>query len=321
MKIYKARQLSPMKLKAALMVLYIASMTLLLLFTRQVSAQDSAQSMAVVSSTPSRRYENNQTFVGRVYRKDNNVWIYTKEFADLFGMPGQYIGDVQGIAAAAFRIEDTSIQECGFLGRADACRRVEECLLDLYFDESKTPLPWATEIKTQWRPSYSSMIWLRSLNKKERPHGNLAVDPTPGVIRNESTHSSFIPFADPVSKLEAIFTTNANTDRGGVDAVSHALSIEGYMRNFYRNLSVVNIRFGCGAPSREDINIRLDAIRHGIHDIPVARFNRIYLPKIFAKKISERTRVQKEKNPLPYSNLLASPIGSNGTQSTDNNNQ
>ena len=133
-------------------------------------------------STPSNQssHEINQTFDGRAFFKDNNIWVYTKDFADLFGMPAKYIEDVQGIAAAAFRIEDTSYQQCGFGGRVDACRKVEECLLDLYFDEAKTPLPWATEIKSQWQPAYASMRWLRPLNRAERPHGTLAVDPALG---------------------------------------------------------------------------------------------------------------------------------------------
>jgi hypothetical protein len=303
MEIYKAMQLN-MKLKTGLVVLHMASMILFLVCARQVSAQDSSQRLSTVHNSASQRYEINQTFDGQVYRKDNNVWIYTKEFADLFGMPKQYIGDVRGIAAAAFRIEDTSFQECGFFGKADACRRVEECLIDLYFDESKTPLPWATAIKSQWKPSYSSMVWLRPLDiRRERPHGTLAVDPPSGVIRNEVMHSAFIPFADPVSKVEAIFTTNAYTDRGGMEAVSGALPLRGYMRDFYRNFSVVNLRFGCGTTSREDINIRLDAKRDGIFEIPVARFNQVYLPTIFVQKINERMRVQSGTTPISYGNL------------------
>lgn len=305
-----------MKLKTGLVTLHLAAMILFAVCAGQVFAQDSSQRLSTARNSSSQRYEINQTFDGQVYWKDNNVWVYTKDFADLFGMPGQSVEDVQGIAAAAFRIEDTSFQECGFFGRADACRRVEMCLIDLYFDESKTPLPWATEIKSQWKPSYSSMVWLRPPNvKKERPHGTLAVDPPPGVIRNELTHSALIPFADPVSKIEAIFTTNANTDQGGVEAVSGALAIRGYMRNFYRDLSVINLQFGCGTTSRKDVNIWLDAKRDGIFETPVARFNRVYLPTKFVQRINERLRAQSGKNPiLPYAKIIAPPSESDGTQ-------
>lgn len=289
-----------MKHKTTPVSLFFASAIWLLASTAQVSAQDLPQRLSHARNSSSQRYEINQTFDGQAYRKDNNVWVYTKEFADIFGMPGQYIGDVRGVAAAAFRVEDTSFQECGFFGKADACRRVEACLLDLYFDESKEPLPWVTDSKSQWKPSYSSMIWLRPPNvEKERPHGTLAIDPPKGVIRNELTHSAIIPFADPKSKVEAIFTTNANSDRGGPDEVSGALPIRGYMRSFYRDLSVVNVQFSCTPSSRQDININLDAKRDGVFESPLARFNRVYLPKLFVQRINELQRTQNAKNAIP----------------------
>lgn len=114
----------------------------------QAQIPPAQQRLSTPRNSASQRYEVNQTFDGQAFYKDNNVWVYNKEFAELFGMPAKYIEDVQGVVAAAFRIEDTSYQQCGFGGRIDACRKVEECLLDLYFDESKTPLPWATEIKS-----------------------------------------------------------------------------------------------------------------------------------------------------------------------------
>ena len=123
-------------------------------------AQDAPQPQQERLSTPrnaaSQRYEINQTFGGQAYFKDNNVWVYDKDFAELFGMPAKYIEGIQGVAAAAFRLEEAPFQECGFGGRDEACRKVEYCYLDLYFDESKTPLPWASELKSQWLPRYGS---------------------------------------------------------------------------------------------------------------------------------------------------------------------
>ena len=299
-------------------VLPVAFALLPLLCPGQAMAQEASQRLSTARNSASQRYEINQTFDGQVYRKDNNVWVYTKGFADLFGMPQQYIDEVQGIAAAAFRIEDTSYQECGFGGKADACRKVEECLLDLYFDESRDPLPWATEIKSQWKPSYSSMIWLRPLDVRvERPHGTLAIEPPPGIIRNKRTNGTFIPFADPVSKLEAIFTTNAGTAIGGDDAVNQGLHLMGYMRDFYRNLSVVSLQFGCMTTSRKAVNIRLNAIRSGIYEEPVAKFNRVYLPPGFVQRLNERLKEQSDKNARFYRSLFSPPLGTKGTQNND----
>lgn len=272
------------------------------------------QRLSTPRNQSSQRYEINQTYDGQAFRKDNNTWVYTKEFADLFGMPSKYIEDVQGATAAAFRIEDRSYQECGFGGREDACRKVEDCLIDLYFDERKTPLPWATEIKSQWLPRYSSMIWLRPLDPKERPHGVLAVEPEPGIVRNETLHGQLIPFADPASKREAIFITNINVGENSGWSMSGAMALLGYTRDFYRNLSVVSLQFGCGTFTRRTIDIQLDAKRQ-VFDDPIARFNRIVLPEGFVRRIKDLQKQNSDRNAAFYRSLFAPPLGTKGTSS------
>jgi hypothetical protein len=283
-----------------------------------VQAQEQSERLSRITNQSSQRYEINQTFGGQAFFKDNNIWAVNKGFADLFGMPQQSIADVQGVAAAAFRIEDTSYQECGFGGRPDACRKVEECVLDLYFDETKTPLPWATDIKMQWYPKNSSMRWLRPLDvRRERPYGTMAVEPPPGIIRNKGRNSAFIPFADPVSKVEASFVTNAHTDQGGDDEVSNGPYLLGYMRDFYRNLSVVSLQFGCMTTSRKTVVIHLNSIRNGIYESPVAKFNKVTLPASFVLQINERMQIQKERNAVFYRSLFAPPLGTKGAQTND----
>jgi hypothetical protein len=291
---------------------------LLLCVAQQTFAQDSSQQLSKPRNQSSQRYEINQTFDGQVYNKDNNVWVYTKEFADLFGMPQQYIEDVQGIAAAAFRIEDRSYQECGFGGQADVCRKIEQCLIDLYFDERKNPLPWITDIKSQWKPSYSSMIWLRPLDiRSERPYGTLAIDPPPGVIRNIGGNSALIPFADPISKVEAIFTSNVFDAPGDTEAVSGSMYLLGYMHDFYKQLSVVSLQFGCGTFSRKSINIRLDSKRKGAYETPVARFNKVVLPEGFVQRIKNIQKARSDRNAVFYRSLFPPPLGTKGTQNSN----
>ena len=298
-------------------IVTVSACVLTLAFSFGTNAQEQAQPQAPAAqqrlTTPnnqsSQRYEINQTFDRAAFFKDNNVWVYNKEFADLFGMPAKFIEGVQGIAAAAFRIEDTSFQQCGFGGRADACRKVEECLLDLYFDESKTPLPWATEIKSQWQPAYASMRWLRPLDPKERPHGTLAVEPAPGIIRNETLHGQMIPFADPVSKREAIFTSNKGDAAAGEETVSGgSMALIGYTRDFYKGLSVVNLQFGCGTVNRKQLNLRLDAKKSGAYEPPIARFNRIVLPEGFVERVNELQKARIDKNAIFYRSLFAPPV-------------
>ncbi|MDP1654661.1 MAG: hypothetical protein Q8K91_17545 [Hylemonella sp.] len=283
------------------------------LLAQMVGAQDLAQQrLSKPRNQSSQRYEINQTYDGMAFRKDNNVWVYTKEFADLFGMPARYIEDVQGVVAAAFRIEDRSYQECGFGGREDACRKVEDCLIDLYIDESKTPLPWATEIKSQWVPLGSSMGWLRPFDPKERPHGVLAIEPTPGIIRNEVLHGQLIPFADPVSKREAIFITNFNVSESSGWSMSGAMALLGYTRDFYRHLSVVSLQFGCSSFTRRTVDIKLDAKKQ-VFDDPVARFNHVELPEGFVQRIKDLQKQNSDRNAAFYRSLFAPPLGTKGT--------
>lgn len=297
-------------------------MLLLLSCGQPVLAQEQSERLSRVTNQSSQRYEINQTFGGQAFFKDNNIWAVNKEFADLFGMPQSFIEDMQGVAAAAFRIEDTSYQDCGYGGKADACRKVEECVLDLYFDETKTPLPWATDIRMQWKPKYSSMRWLRPLDvRKERPHGTMAVEPPPGIIRNKGGYSAFIPFADPVSKVEASFVTNAKIDRGRPDEVSGGMYLLGYMRDFYRNLSVVSLQFGCTSSARTVVDIWLNSIRDGVFEPPIAKFNKVTLPSGFVRRINERMQIQKERNAAFYRSLFAPPLGTKGAQTNDSASQ
>ena len=295
--------------------------TVLLIGFQIASAQGQPERLSRETNQSSQRYEINQTFGGQAYRKDNNIWVYNEAFAELFGMPKQYIADLQGAAAAAFRIEDMSFQECGFGGRADACRKMEECVLDLYFDETQTPLPWATDIKMQWYPSRASMIWLRPLDvRTERPHGTLAVEPPPGIVRNKGRNSAFIPFADPVSKVEAAFVTNSGYDKSRPDAVSGGMFLLGYMRDFYRDLSVVSLQFGCLSPARSVIDIWLNSTQSGNFEKPVARFNKVTLPRGFVERINEYMGAQRERNAAFYRSLFAPPLGTKSTQTTPSTN-
>ncbi len=296
----------------------IAVCALMLVFSNVAQAQvpETQQRLSSPRNQSSQRYEINQTFDGQAFYKDNNVWVYTKEFADLFGMPAKYIDDVQGIAAAAFRIEDTSYQECGFGGRADACRKVEQCLIDLYFNERETPLPWASEIKTQWLPWYSSMGWLRPLDPKERPHGVLAIDPQSSLIRDRGRHGQIIAFADPISKQEATFTSNARIARGDEEAISEGMGIIGYFRNFYRDISVLNLQFGCSTIARKDVHIRLDSKVDGPYGTPIARFNKVYLPPSFVQRINESIKANSDKSAIFYRSLFAPPLGTKGSDGT-----
>lgn len=90
-----------------------------------------------------RRYEDNYTFKhGRSYVQDPYVWGYTKEFAERFRMPAQWIEpELKGALAVAFRMTAIGNTTCGLGGKADNCWKPLDCQLDIYYD-SKINLPW-----------------------------------------------------------------------------------------------------------------------------------------------------------------------------------
>ncbi len=95
----------------------------------------------------------------------------------------------------------------------------------------------------------------------------------------------------------------------------------GYMRDFYRGLSVVSLQFGCITTSRKPINIRLNAIRNGVYESPVAEFNRILLPSGFVSRMNAQMKTQSERNAIFYRSLFPPPLGTKGVPGNDQTNQ
>ncbi len=89
------------------------------------------------------RYEDWHTFKhGRTYTVDPWVWVYTREFAELFRMPEQWADDnLKGALAVAFRVTTIGNLSCGYGGREDSCWPTLECQMDVYYD-NRIKLPW-----------------------------------------------------------------------------------------------------------------------------------------------------------------------------------
>lgn len=116
--------------------------------TQQAHEQTAPQEYVRYPEIPpyeERGYEYSYTFkYGQSYTRDPWVWGYTKEFAERFRMPKQWIEpELKGILAVAFRMNKVGNDTCGLGGRADNCWPHLECQMDIYYDTKiDSKLPW-----------------------------------------------------------------------------------------------------------------------------------------------------------------------------------
>ena len=113
-------------------------------------------------------------------RLDNNVWVYTEEFAKRFGMPKRWIGgeDFKGALALAYRDEIYNVRTCGYFQSWEGCREFEnQCVLDIYVPHNSETIPWNTNkyyAHGSGGGAYSSSHWLefeKDANGKFTPQG------------------------------------------------------------------------------------------------------------------------------------------------------
>ena len=100
-----------------------------------------------------------------------HVWVYTKEFAERFGMPKRWIGgdDFKGALAIAYRVEITNDISCGYFGKSDNCRKIYSSeILDIYLPNNSKTVPWNTteQIGLDW-PNNNSMTFLNLIENTE----------------------------------------------------------------------------------------------------------------------------------------------------------
>lgn len=86
-------------------------------------------------------YHNNQPEItsrnwlgGR--EEDNNIWVYSADFAKRFNLPVHNINDeLKGAEAIAFRVEPKPYQFCGYFGSDKNCIKVKDEAFDLYLSK------------------------------------------------------------------------------------------------------------------------------------------------------------------------------------------
>lgn len=68
--------------------------------------------------------------------------LYTKEFAQIFRMPGRWIdANLKGALAIGFRMTTIGNVTCGLGVREESCRPPVECQVNVYYD-NRMRLPW-----------------------------------------------------------------------------------------------------------------------------------------------------------------------------------
>lgn len=76
------------------------------------------------------------------FTADPFTWVYTRAFAERFGMPEKWIElELEGALAVAFRMVDLNIFDCGYGGSEHSCWPPTTCQMDMYYDTG-IALPW-----------------------------------------------------------------------------------------------------------------------------------------------------------------------------------
>jgi len=89
------------------------------------------------------QYEDTFTFKHKkTYMIDPWTWGYTKEFAERFHMPQQWVEpNLKGALAIAFRVNSIGATMCGLGGREENCWPAMTCQMDVYYD-NRIDLGW-----------------------------------------------------------------------------------------------------------------------------------------------------------------------------------
>lgn len=139
-----------------------------------------------------------------VFTRDPYIWVYNAEFAKDFHMPDRWIDlELKGADAAAYRTFATS-PLCGWRGHSEICMPTNLCIVEIYFNHARHPLPWNKHVRwtdLQIRTtSLAILTSLRDMNRAESVDGH-----------------RLSPLADPVTgnELDWWFSRNQNAPRFG----------------------------------------------------------------------------------------------------------
>jgi len=248
-------------------------------------------------TTHAKPYIESQKFTGRAFYKDNNAWIYTPAFAKTFGMRSEGVStQLKGAEAVAFRIEDDGFLLCGLGGKIENCKEMPQCMMDVYINENKFPLPWASNKQSEWHPFFTSIRWLAA----SKPPSTMKIDSF------YATEATLYPFIDPETHEKVYVGHDGHQPKDTLNAFSESL-VFGYMRNAVEGLTMVTLRYGCerknlDRPYRTFSFQSYDSTKN--NDIPLNKFHEFRLPITFERKIDELVQSQDNKDRDIYRSIL-----------------
>jgi len=246
------------------------------------------------------KYSERQTFGRQAFDKDNNIWVYSAKFAQTFGMPPEHMQELKGFEAAAFRVQLIGYATCGYGGKAENCAPEKRCMTDVYFDESKTPLPWANDQQADWLAIYNSLRWIKV-------SGDVPIAPnvSPNVIANTVTNrmATLHPFADPKTRKEVSVFASYQLPTSDELSYSH-IGVYGYKRSAVAGLTMLSLSYRCDKrnSTKKDISFRIES-RDKIYSPTLARFHEFVLPESFENRIDEHSKVSQEQDRAFYKSI------------------
>ena len=249
----------------------------------------------IVWALPVPTYAELQTYKGRAYFKDENIWIYTKEFAAAFGMPLQWASErMYGAEAIAFRIQPAEL-DCGLAGRADACRRNERCITDVYIDEDKYPLPWSTDQSADWLPLTDSSRWLYRVTD-----GIPGRPPLPSGVQRPAVHS-LMPWVDLQAKVGAMYYEDSayKEDHG------RTTQLIGFKRHLVGSLTMLSFHYRCLSRTRKPYtSFRLELRKDGSGSPVLKRYHEFRIPESLEAQIDQLLDIQRHKDEADFKRFL-----------------
>jgi len=250
--------------------------------------------------------ENSQAFKKQGSYKGAYLSVYNANFAETFDLPQSGIEPkLKNIEAAIFRIEDDE-SVCGLDATAESCKQNYRCMLDIYVDESKHPLPWSTDQKADWETNYTS---LKLLFDKRYADNFDSKGKRKNFAAFAEVDGGFVsPFAHPQTHTKAEFYENSRTRHIGRNKVDNEaldysyVDMFGYRRHAIAGLTMLALRYDCNkrSPEKKQVNYRLADSEPSLESIHNGhRFFEFDLPEQFLNFVNKHLETYINVNDVP----------------------